>query len=55
MIRERKLTKVLKVIRFIKIYGPSRTFTKVSARLRFKKGIGLFRSKVKKYVILIGL
>jgi len=53
MIQKSKKVAILKVLRFIKIYGFSRTFTKVSGRLRWKNKIG-FSRKVKKNVILIG-
>jgi predicted dehydrogenase len=50
---EDKKVQILKVIRFIKIYGLSRTFTKVSGRLRLKNRLSYSRG-VKKNVVLIG-
>lgn len=46
--------KIIKVIRFTQIYGPSRTFTKVAGRLRFGAFLGKFTSRKGKDISIVG-
>jgi predicted dehydrogenase len=46
--------KIIKIIRFTKIYGPSRTFTKVAGRMRFGSFLSKFSRAKEKDISMVG-
>jgi predicted dehydrogenase len=47
-------SKIIKIIRFTKIYGPSRTFTKVAGRMRFGSFLSKFSRGKEKDISIVG-